>query len=318
MILVCGEALIDMFVHNTPDGELVTQPVMGGSPYNVATGLARLGTKTGFLGGLSKDAFGVALTRLLEREGIDLGYSPRLTNPSTLSIVSLDAAGVPTYRFIGEGAADRALTVADLPASLSGDVAALTFGSLSLGVEPTGSTMLALAQREKGKRVISVDPNLRASVVGDIGRWKVRQEGIIACANIVKASVEDIAGTYGTGASVDEIAKDWLKLGPSLVIVTRGDEGSIAYHAAGHQIETSGRRVKVIDTVGAGDTFHAALLNHLEVTGKLTPPAIAGLGHDELAKSLNFAAAAAAVTCTRRGADMPRAADVAAELARSA
>jgi len=159
MILVCGEALIDMFVHNTPDGELVTQPVMGGSPYNVAIGLARLGTRTGFLGGLSKDAFGVALTRLLEKEGVDLRYSPRLDNPSTLSIVSLDAAGVPTYRFIGEGAADRALTVADLPASLPADVAALTFGSLSLGVEPNGSTMLALAQREKGKRGISVYPN---------------------------------------------------------------------------------------------------------------------------------------------------------------
>jgi len=117
---------------------------------------------------------------------------------------------------------------------------------------------------------------------------------------------------------VDDIVQDWLKLGPALVIVTRGDKGSTAFHAAGHRIETSRGRVKVVDTVGAGDTFHAALLNHFEGTGKLTPSGVAGLGHDELAKALNFAAAAAAVTCTRRGADMPRASDVAAELARSA
>jgi fructokinase len=316
MILVCGEDLIDMFVSVRGDGSLNTEPVMGGSPYNVAIGLARLGTKTGFLGGLSTDAFGIALTRLLEKEGVDLRYAPRFTNPSTLVIVSVDQAGVPAYRFIGEGAADRALTLPDLPAQLPASVAALTFGSLSMGVEPTGSTLLALAQREKGNRVISVDPNLRASVVGDIGRWKIRLENFISSANIVKSSIEDIEGTYGVAASVDDVAQGWLKLGPSLVVVTRGDKGSTGYHAAGHKIETPGRKVKVIDTVGAGDTFHGALLHHFESTKQLTPSALAGLGREELASALVYAAAAAAVTCTRRGADMPRAADVEAELAR--
>ena len=316
MILVCGEALIDLFVHNLPDGRLQTEPVMGGSPYNVGIGLARLGTRTGFLGGISTDAFGVALAGLLKKEGLDLSHAPRFANPSTLVIVSVDAVGVPTYRFIGEGAADRALTVSDLPATLPAGVAALTFGSLSMGVEPAGSTLLALATREKGKRIISVDPNLRASVVGDLGRWRVRLENFIACANIVKSSIEDIEGTYGAGASADAVAANWLKLGASVVVVTRGDQGSTGYHAAGHRIETAGRKVKVIDTVGAGDTFHAALLNHFERTNRLVPAGLAAISQPELAKALDFAAAAAAVTCSRRGADMPNAADVAAELAR--
>jgi len=316
MILVCGEALIDLFIHANPDGGLKAEPVAGGSPYNVAIGLARLGSRSAYFGGLSRDAFGTLLAAGLAKEGVDLTYSPRLANPSTLVIVSLDAAGVPTYRFIGEGAADRALTPANLPAKLPDDLAAITFGSLSMGVEPTGSAYLDLAIREKGKRVISVDPNLRASVVGDIGRWRVRQDAFIACANIVKASVEDIEGTYGPEASVDAVAANWLKLGASLAVVTRGDKGATGFHAAGHRVEMPGRKVKVIDTVGAGDTFHAALLNHFERTRRLTPSGLAALSRDEFATALEFAAAAAAVTCTRRGADMPTAADVMAELAR--
>ena len=316
MILVCGEALIDMFVQNKADGGLNIEPVAGGSPYNVAIGLARLGSKLGFLGGISTDVFGDMLAGRLKREGVDLGRTLRLPNPSTLVIVSVDDTGVPAYRFIGEGAADRALTLADLPVALPASVKALQFGSLSMGVEPAGSTFLALAEREKGKRVISVDPNLRASVVGDIARWRLRLERFIASANIVKSSIEDIEGTYGQGAKAAEIVAGWLRMGPSLVIVTRGAEGGSAFHASGHRVEIAARKVKVIDTVGAGDTFHAALLNYFEVTDKLSPAGLAGLGKDEIALATAFSAAAAAVTCTRRGADMPSAADVAAELAR--
>ena len=314
MILVCGESLIDLFVHGKPDGGLAAEPVAGGSQFNVAIGLARLGTKTAYFGGISKDAFGTLLATKLEKEGIDLRYSPRLSNPATLVIVSLDAAGVPTYRFIGEGAADRALSLDHIPKSLPPDIAAITFGSLAMGVEPSGSTYLALAEREKGKRVISFDPNLRASVVGDIGPWRVRQDRFVACANIVKASIEDIEGTYGKDASVDSVAKGWLNLGASLVVVTRGENGATGYHVGDRKIETPGRHVMVVDTVGAGDTFHAALLNHFEGSGRLTPAGIAALGTDEIVRALNFAAAAAAVTCTRRGADMPTTADVNAEL----
>ena len=309
MILVCGEAIIDMFVTAKPDGNLLAEPVAGGSPYNVALGLARLGNRTGFLGGLSQDAFGRMMAAKLERDGIDLRFSPRSDRPSTLVVVSVDAAGVPTYRFIGEGAADRMLTVADLPATLPDDVTALTFGSLSMGVEPAGATYLALAEREKGRRVISVDPNLRASVVGAIAAWKVRLERFIATANIVKSSIEDIEGTYGHSASADAVVAGWLKSGPSLVIVTRGADGATAYWHGG-KASIAGRKVAVVDTVGAGDTFHAALLNHFERHRLLTPDGLKTLNEAAVKDAIAFAAAAAAVTCTRRGADMPRLSDV--------
>lgn len=318
MILVCGEALIDLFVNSVAGGGIAAVPVAGGSPFNVAIGLARLGSTSAFLGGLSRDTFGTFLTNKLQAEGVDLAYSPRLTNPSTLVIVALDSAGVPAYRFIGDGAADRALTPAELPVGLPANISALTFGSLAMGVEPCGSTYLALAEREKGKRVISFDPNLRASVVGDIAKWRIRQDRFVACANIVKASLEDLEGTYGKDVQVAKVAEGWHKLGASLVIITRGENGAAAFHANGSHCEVAGRKIKVIDTVGAGDTFHAALINHFEATGQLTPAKLSKLRETEITRALNFAAAAAAVTCTRRGADMPRTADVAAELARQA
>ncbi len=313
MILVCGEALIDMFVTAKADGSLVTEPVAGGSPYNVAIGLARLGSRTGFFGGMSNDAFGIHLAAKLQREGVDLRYALRSDRPSTLVLVSTDAAGVPTYRFIGEGAADRMLTVADLPASLPGDVTALTFGSLSMGVEPAGATFLALAERESGRRVISVDPNLRASVVGDIATWKVRLERFIAAANIVKSSIEDIEGTYGHGVPAASVVAGWMALGPSLVIVTRGAEGATAYWQGG-STAIAGRKVPVVDTVGAGDTFHAALLNFFERKGQMTAAGLKSLTEATVKDAIAFAAAAAAVTCTRRGADMPSLADAEAML----
>ena len=308
MILVCGEALIDMFVVAKADGNLSAEPVAGGSPYNVAIGLARLGSRSAYFGGLSNDAFGMLLAGRLQREGVDLRFAPRSDRPTTLVIVSTDAAGVPTYRFIGDAAADRMLTPADLPGALSDDIKAITFGSLSMGVEPTGSTYLALAEREKGKRVISVDPNLRASVVGDIDAWTARLERFIATANIVKSSIEDIEGTYGHSAAADAVAAGWLKSGPSLVIVTRGGDGATAYWRGG-SASIAGRKVTVMDTVGAGDTFHAALLNFFDRKGQLTPAGLNSLNEATVKDVIAFAASAAAVTCTRRGADMPSLAD---------
>ena len=308
MILVCGEALIDLFVQAKADGGLSADPVAGGSPYNVAIGLARLGTRSAFFGGLSNDAFGTLLAGRLKREGVDLRFAPRSDRPATLVIVSTDAAGVPTYRFIGEGAADRMLAASDLPAALPDDIKAITFGSLSMGVEPSGSTYLALAERETGRRVISVDPNLRASVVGSMDKWRVRLERFISTANIVKSSIEDIEGTYGAEAAEASIAAGWLASGPSLVIVTNGADGATAYWAKG-SVAIGGRKVKVVDTVGAGDTFHAAMLNHFERNGLLNPASLKSLRETDVRDALAFAAAAAAVTCTRRGADMPSLAD---------
>jgi fructokinase len=161
MILVCGEALIDLFVSPPEGADMPARAVPGGSPFNVAVGLARLGIPTAFLGGISRDPFGAFLSDRLAREGVDDRFIVRSDRPSTISIVATGADGQPSYAFHGEGAADRSLQPAHLPAALADDIQALTFGSYSMAIEPAGATLAALARREHGRRVISVDPNVR-------------------------------------------------------------------------------------------------------------------------------------------------------------
>jgi fructokinase len=318
MILVCGEALVDVFVGDPGSPAATALPaeiVAGGSPFNVALGLARLGAPAAFLGGLSSDRFGELLRGILSREGVDLTLAPVKTNPTTMSIVARGADGHPRYAFYGADAADRVFAKADLPGGLGDDVRCITMGSYTLAVEPVGEAYLALAEREAGRRVISIDPNLRPSIVGDLDRWTARFDRFATTASIVKASDEDIAIAYGGRLGVGEAAVRWQAAGAGLVVVTRGAQGAIAFPRAGEPLEVPGRRVAVVDTVGAGDTFHAALLANLDATGSLTPDRLAALSRDRLGEALTYAAAAAAITCSRRGADLPRAAEVAAALA---
>jgi fructokinase len=298
MILVCGEALIDLFVGPREGTEMPARAVAGGSHFNVAIGLARLGAASAFLGGISRDRFGTVLADILKSEGVDDRFIVRTDRLSTISVITTDPDGQPSYAFHGEGAADRSLEPSDLPAVLPPEIEALTFGSYSMVVEPAGSAFAALAEREHGRRVISVDPNLRPTVVGDMARW---------------ASDEDVSIAWGGRLSIAEAAAYWLGCGARLVVVTRGVEGATAFSAAG-SISTSGHSVVVRDTVGAGDTFHAALLARLAKTGRLHPDAIAALDLPAIGELIAYAAAAAAITVTRRGADLPTAADVEAKL----
>ncbi|HSI40270.1 MAG TPA: carbohydrate kinase [Xanthobacteraceae bacterium] len=314
MILVCGEALIDLFVDPPEGTEMPARAVAGGSPFNVAIGLARLGVGSAFFGGISRDRFGTLLADILAREGVDGRFLVRTERLTTLSAIATAADGQPHYSFHGEGAADRSLTAADLPADLPDSVRALTFGSYTTVVEPVGSTYAMLAEREKGRRVISVDPNLRPTVVGDMQRWGEAAERFYRAATLVKASDEDVHTAFGGQLTVAEAAAFWRERGALLVVITEGARGATAFSAAG-TVSVPGRRIAVRDTVGAGDTFHAALLARLSTTGRLSPQAIATLDTESLGDLLSFAAAAAAITCTRRGADLPHAADVAALLA---
>lgn len=309
MILVCGEALVDLFAETSTGGEMPARIVAGGSPYNVAIGLARLGIESAFLGGISRDGFGTLLAELLAREGVDDRYLVRTDRLSTISVVTTDRDGHPGYAFHGEGAADRSLTAADLPAVLPDAIRALTFGSYTMAVEPVGSAFAALAERERGRRVISVDPNLRPSAIGNMAGWHPAAERFYRAATIIKASDEDIRIAWDGQLTVAEAASHWLDLGARLVVVTQGEQGATAFSAAG-SVSVPGHRVAVQDTVGAGDTFHAALLAWLARTGRLSPEAIAALDREALADLLAYAAAAAAITVTRRGADLPTAAEV--------
>ncbi|KRE06412.1 ribokinase [Bosea sp. Root670] len=309
MILVCGEALVDLFAGASEGSEMPARIVAGGSPFNVAIGLARLGIEASFLGGVSRDGFGTLLADLLAREGVDNRHLVRTERLTTISVVATGKDGHPSYSFHGEGAADRSLTPADLPQALPDAVQALTFGSYTMAVEPVGSAFAALAERERGRRVISVDPNLRPTVIGDMSGWHRAAERFYRTATVIKASDEDIRIAWDGQLGMAEAAAYWLGLGARLVVVTQGEQGATAYSAAG-QVSVPGHEVAVQDTVGAGDTFHAALLARLAQTGRLSPEAIAALDREALAGLLAYAAAAAAITVTRRGADLPTAAEV--------
>jgi fructokinase len=309
MILVCGEALIDLFLYDREGARIAAQAVAGGSPFNVAIGLSRLGCPSAFCGGLSTDSFGGFLAAILAEEGVNLNYALRTPRLSTISVVATDAAGQARYSFHGEGAADRSFAPTDLKPDLPTDVGALTFGSYTLAVEPVASAYLTLARREKGKRLISIDPNIRPTVIGNLADYDQHLFKFFRTASLIKASEEDIQLLYGKSAEMGEIARAWQKQGPVLVVITRGALGAIAFYRD-QRIEVPGRRVEVIDTVGAGDSFHAAFLAWLHREHGLGPDILANMNMDSLGRALNYAIIASSITCSRRGALLPNRSDV--------
>ncbi len=301
MIISCGEALIDFLPRKGADGNALFQPATGGSPYNVAVAMARLGATTGFFGGMSTDFFGDMLRQSLTDSGVDLSFVAAVKRPTTLAFVTLED-GNARYAFFDEGSAGRMLTEADLPA-FPKTVAALHFGSISLVAEPCGSTLEALMRREQKDRVISLDPNIRASLVRNREGYLARLDRLVAMADIARLSDEDLAW-IAPEASFEEIARRWLDHGARLVILTRGAAGATAI-TAHHAVSVPGMAAKVVDTVGAGDTFTAGVLARLDALGLLTKPAVAKLDRGRLTDVLSFAIKAAAVTVSRAGADPP-------------
>lgn len=312
MILVCGEALVDLFIKARGAGGLDTEAVVGGSPFNVAVGLARLGCPAAFCGAVARDPLGEELVATLVRNGVDVAHVRRSDRPTTLSLATATHDGSVHYRFYGEQAADRDLPAEALP-DCSG-FAAIAVGSYSLGVEPVGSTIEMLLAREGARRVVSIDPNLRPDLIGDMASWRQRFARLVTHATVVKASAEDIATAYGDTADVGEMAASWLAAGVKLVAVTRGDKGASAYLADGAVLDVPARPVGLVDAVGAGDTFHAALLAFLAGRGKLDRQTIAAIDHETVTEALHYAASAASITCSRRGADLPSRQDVEAIL----
>ncbi len=308
MFLVCGEALFDFFLESEAGPASATYAARaGGSPFNVAIGLTRLGREAGLLTGLSRDLLGQRLVQVLEAEGVSTRYAIPTDRPTTLSLVGLDAAGVPAYQFYDNGSADTGVTPADLPA-LGPEVAGLHFGSYSLAAAPVADAMAALA-RGKGGRFVSVDPNVRPTVEPDMDVWRARLDVLLPLADLVKISAEDLA-LLRPGTTAEAFAADVTAAGASLVVVTDGGEAASGWTSTGLHATAVPPRVKVIDTVGAGDTFQAALLARLLGDGDEPKAALGGLDEGGLARLLDYAARAAAITCSRRGADLPRAAEL--------
>ena len=297
-----GEVLID-FTPVEEDGRAVGFRMhLGGSPCNVAVALARLGASVEFVAKTSTDLFGHFMIEQLQREGVGVRWLTRARAPSTLAFVALEGKD-PSYAFYGAGAADTLLEPADLPAQVATSTV-LHFGSISLLQNPTSRTIIGLVEKLRGQVLLSFDPNIRPSLVRDEPAYRRTLEQMCAAADIVKLSASD-ARWWAPERALPELAADILSRGPALVVITQGADGAYA-RTARVRTQAPAPVVRVVDTVGAGDAFTAAMLFTLieqHVTSRATAQT---LDTDGLQATLQVAAAAGALTCTRAGADPPR------------
>ena len=302
MIVVAGEALIDLVVH--PD--LRVEALPGGGPFNVARTIARLGGTVAFLGRLSSDRFGRLLRDRLAADGVDLSLVGATDDPTTLAIAELDEVGAATYRFHTAGTAAAGLGSADLAAV--GRPSALHVGTLGLVLEPLADVIESLVGSVPAPTLVMVDINARPAAMADRDRWASRVTRILARTDVVTASHDDLR-TLRPGAAPESTASDLLHLGPRVVLLTDGPRPTrVATRRGVTTIEPP--QVDVVDTVGAGDAFAGAFLaswidGHGAGTAALDDDA--ALAHD-----VRRALIVAAITCTRHGADPPTAAEVAA------
>uniref|UniRef100_UPI003C7C2FF8 carbohydrate kinase family protein n=1 Tax=Pseudomonas veronii TaxID=76761 RepID=UPI003C7C2FF8 len=306
MYLVCGEALFDFFSENDPSGQaskLNYKAIAGGSPFNVAVGLRRLGIEAALFGGVSTDFLGQRLLQVLRDEGVNPQFLVEFAAPTTLAMVAVGADGSPQYSFRGEGCADRQLTRAHLP-TLGDEVRGLHVGSFSLVVQPIGDTLLALVQRESGKRLISLDPNVRLNPQPDIQLWRERVAELVKYADLIKVSDEDLHLLY-PDQSPESVLEGWLQHRCQLVFLTRGGNGASVFSRQHGHWSQPAVKVVMADTVGAGDTFQAALIAWLTEQQLDSVEGLQQLTRAQIDAMLGFAIRAAAMTCGKTGPDLP-------------
>ena len=306
MYLVCGEALFDFFSENDAGAKVSTvnyRAIAGGSPFNVAIGLRRLGIDVALLAGLSTDYLGRRLRQTLQEEGVSLDYLQDFDAPTTLAMVAVGANGSPHYSFRGEGCADRQLLPKHLP-ELDAGVRGLHIGSFSLVVQPIADTLLALVRRESGKRLISLDPNVRLNPEPDIERWRERISTLVEHADLIKVSDEDLHLLY-PGRDPQNVIEGWLEHRCQLVFLTRGGQGASVFSRRHGTWSVPASAVVTVDTVGAGDTFQAALIAWLTEQRSDSVEGLQRLSREQIHAMLGFAVSAAALTCGKTGPDLP-------------
>ncbi len=300
-ILCCGEALIDMLPCISDTGLPGFTPLAGGAVFNTAIALGRLGVTTELFTGLSSDLFGDILRSSLKASNVGWSLSAFSKRPTSLAFVKL-VDGQATYTFYSENAADKVLTEDDLP-TVPANIGTLFFGGISLVGEPCGSTYEALLHREKDKKVIMLDPNVRPDFIEDEGAYRRRIDAMVAGADLVKLSDQDLEWLLDE-ADLFKAAKQLLDKGPKAVFVTRGGEGALAVsHVA--ETEVPATLVEVVDTVGAGDTFNAGILWSLSKADLLHKDKLPNLTKAQLAAALSAGATTAAITVSRKGANPP-------------
>ena len=286
---MCGEVLIDI---------LLTGPVVGGGPANTAKALARLGLQVDFIDGISTDAYGVTARKELERDGVGLTLALDSDKPTCTATVTLDSAGSASYEFLIAGTATFDFNDSWLPDPEALKPAVLHIGTLATIVEPASTTLQNWAIKCAEFAPIVFDPNVRSSVVGDREKYRSAVEKWVGISSVIKLSDDDVSWLYPE-ESMDEVAKRWIAGGASLVVVTRGAHGIIGYTEDGYE-EVDGAKVTVVDTVGAGDTVGAVLVEGI------MKHSVIGLQGQVLNAVLHRAAIAAGITVSRAGAQPPR------------
>ncbi|MGR6917929.1 carbohydrate kinase family protein [[Actinomadura] parvosata] len=308
-VAVLGECVADAFTTGSRErGELTLRVLPGGGPANTAVALARLGTRTRFLGRISHDAFGALFRAHLDASGVDLTGCVPAAEPSTLAVATLDDAGQAGYTFHAEGSADWQWSAAELSADRVGDAVCLHTGSLALVRDPGAEHVENLLAALPETVTVSIDPNVRAALV-DPAVYRARMPRWCARADIVKLSDDDLEHIH-PGEPAEQVCDAWHAAGVRLVVITRGPRGALV-SLDGTRAHLPAPATEVVDTVGAGDAFTAGLLHHLGAAD-LLGGRLKSLSPDQAAEAAAFGSRVAALTCSVAGANPPWAGDLTA------
>lgn len=309
MILCCGEALIDMVPVTDVDGNDAFAPLCGGASMNMSVALGRLGIPVGLLSGVSNDLFGAQLVDRLMTSEVSTDLLIRSDRPTTMAFVRL-TDGHADYTFYDENSAGRMIKNSDLP-DLPNNVSAVCAGGISLCAEPAASSYEALFLREAKHRVTMLDPNIRLGFISNEPAYRARIARMITVADVVKVSDEDLDWIVPKGAVLSSKVQSLHDSGAKVVIVTKGSDGASGYIYGQPVVDVAVPRVRVVDTVGAGDTFNAGFMAKLHMLGVLSKDSMTMLTGAQLHQALNYGAKAAAITVSRAGANPPFASEMA-------
>lgn len=306
MFTVVGEALVDLVQSRDNAGEFSAHP--GGSPYNVAITLARLGHTVSLVACTGRDGFGRMLESKARASGVGFDRWQIVTEPTSLAVASLDPDGGATYDFYLDSTAGLAWDDSLVDLVPTGGV--LHLGSIASWRPPCGPVVQAMQRRafDSGTTLVSYDPNVRPALIANIDAGRSSIERCVAAAHVVKASDEDLAYLY-PDVALHDVAARWHV---PLTVVTLGRNGAVAFGPDGELARCAGRDIAVADTVGAGDSFAGGLLATLADAGVTSPDALEQAGRDVIGAALERAVAVSAMTCERRGAEPPTTAELAA------
>jgi fructokinase len=301
VITVMGEALIDIIVD--PEGEVTS--VVGGAPLNTARTIARLGEQASFLGGVSTDAFGQRILRMLTADGVTLGLGHQVPEPSTLAIAQIDTSGAASYRFLLEGTSAAAVTADMAVACVGTDVSVIHVGTLGLVLEPLASASAAVVAAARDDQIVMVDPNCRPSVMTSSEVFDRTLASVLTRADVIKVSGDDLAFMFPGERPATAAEQIHMRTGATVLFTDAAD--SVRVMCAGGTDVLAVPAVPVVDTVGAGDSFSGGFLVHWVRNG-WTRAELVDL--DKVSAAASFGIRVAGITCQRAGAEPPFASEL--------